>query len=218
MIDNCRKQIVAEDSEAIADILCHNEADRAPLLGLLRDEPDIRDDVLDDPRLVSAVMEIDDKSTLSPRLYFYIGIRHFLCKKGMNDKELADYLSSMCIHFLFSTRWNENNPMIRPDFYIDRVVDILMRATEQKDWAKAWCLHSHLGHYILFFTGLLPNVLLALGSRKCVSRDSYEEIGRHHFKQASYFDVPSAKYCARLHKNFPEIRDCLNQLSISSFL
>jgi hypothetical protein len=218
MIDTCRTQIVEEDASVIADILCTTEKDREPLLDLLRTDPGIRDDILDDPRLVSAVMEISDKSTLSPRLYFYIGIRHFLCKRQLNDKDLADYLSTMCTHFLFDTAWGTNNPMMHPDAYINRVVDILADAVDDEDWNRAWCLHSHLGHYLLFFTGLLPKVLVHLGKHSGMPTDKYESIGRHHFKQASNFDVPRADYCAKLHREFPTIRKCLNELSISSFL
>lgn len=202
----------------IAGILCTNEKDRAPLLDLLRTESDIRDDILDDPRLVHAFMEIVDKSNLSPRLYFYIGLRHVLCQKKLNDRDLADYLSTMCIHFLFDVPWGTDNPMMHPDTYVNRVVDVLADAVEAEDWNKAWCLHSHLGHYLLFFTGLLPKVLVSLGKHRGVPTDRYESIGRHHFEQASNFDVPSADYCSKLHREFPTIRRCLNELSISSFL
>jgi len=218
MIDSCRKQIAEEDADAIADILCNDEKDRAPLLDLLRNTPDIRDDVLDDPRLVASVMEIADKSTLPPRLYFYVGVRHFLSKKGMNDRELADYLSTMCIHFLFHTPWGTDNPMMHPDLYISRVVEVLSDAVETEDWNKAHCLHSHLGHYLLFFTGLLHKVLKSMIRQGGRPMENYEEIGRAHFKHASNFDVPIADLYEKLHKDFPTIRLCLNELSISSFL
>ena len=218
MIDSCRKQIVEEDAGLIADILCTVETDREFLLDLLQTAPDLRDDVLDDPKLVGAIMEEVDKSSISPRLYLYIGLRHFLCKQGLNDRELADYLSTMCVHFLFNTPWGTNNPMMRPDTYVNRVVDILADVTAREDWSRAWCLHSHLGHYLLFFTGLLPQVLHALELQGSLPHDSYETVAKYHFKQASNFDVPGAPICDKLHAHFSSIKKCLNELSISSFL
>jgi hypothetical protein len=218
MIDGSRQQIAAEDASRIADILCTTETDRAPLIDLLRTSPDIRDDILDDPKLVGAIMEITDKTLLSPLLYFYVGIRHYLCKRALNNRDLADYLSTMCVHFLYKTSWRSESQMMCPERYIEQVIELLSKESAEENWDKVWCLHSHLGHYILFFTGLLPRIVKTSEVNGGPSLSSYENIGRDHFNKASTFEIKDAGVYRKLHDHFTEIRECLNELSTSPFL
>jgi hypothetical protein len=218
MIDGCRQQITAEDADRIADILCTSKADRAPLIDLLRTDPGIRDDILDDPKLIGAVMEIEDKSWLSPSLYFYIGIRHYLVRHDLKDRDLADYLGTMCVHFLFQTNWTSKAYMMHPETYIEQIIDSLSDETARENWDKVWCLHSHLGHYLLFFTGLLPRIVKSYEVNGGLPMSTYERIGKMHFGKAAGFEIRNADFYRSLHDHFTTIRECLNELTTGPFL
>ncbi len=57
------------------------------------------DSLLDDPLTLAAVMEGAGVSTVSPKLAFYIMVRHTLLESGLEDASIADYIAALLVEF-----------------------------------------------------------------------------------------------------------------------
>jgi len=218
MFDTCRKNIEINDLSYIADILCSTQEDKQGLYKLFREDTDIRDDVLDNPNLSHVIMETEDKGNISPNLFMYVGLRHSLRKRGIYDRDLTDYVASMCIHFMFDMSWKQGSILMTPQDYLTSLEQTLLREEAAEKWERVWCLHAHIGHYILFFTGLLPNVILnkMLDGEPSISH--YEFQGSSHFARASKFPLKKEQFFKTLETRFTELRTSLNELATGPFM
>src|SRR6266568_4681684 len=72
---NCRDRFTAADFDFVVKTLSKSERDSVNLVALLTDA-EVRDTILDSPRLVESVLAHGGTLTISPQLYFYVLIRH----------------------------------------------------------------------------------------------------------------------------------------------
>ena len=80
---NCRARFTAGDFDFVVGTLARSPTDRVSLVDLLSDGQ-TRDSVLDNPRLVDAILSNPGQLQISSQFYFYVLARHVF-----NEPELA---------------------------------------------------------------------------------------------------------------------------------
>src|SRR5215469_11480460 len=91
---NCRARFTAADFQFIVQTLARSPNDRVSLVDLLSDAK-MRDTVLDNPRLVDAILSQAGQLTISSPFYFYVLARHVLQRAQISDRKLCDYIGSL---------------------------------------------------------------------------------------------------------------------------
>src|SRR5262249_1605842 len=95
--------LTREDAHLPARLLARETGDQPTRLeSKLADEG--IDAILDDPRLPSALMRNPRGAHASFTLFAYVMIRQALRQAGETDRGIADYVSSLVIHFGFRDR------------------------------------------------------------------------------------------------------------------
>ncbi len=88
---NCRARFTAEDFQFIVRTLARSQTDQVSLVDLLSDS-ETRDSVLDNPRLIDAILSNAGQLCISSHFYFYVLARHVLRDVGITDRKLCDYV------------------------------------------------------------------------------------------------------------------------------
>ncbi len=172
------------------------------------------DSLLDDPRLLNALLTGSDVSA-SPALIFYVMVRHGLLEGGIDDRALADYVSSMVLNFGRGRRAYRISERAEEEFcYLVDVVTSLGEAGER----KAFLLRAHLGNYSLWISGLFPDYLQARVRRKGAPPIRYyEEMGSAGYRMASESPQAEALGMEQIFRDVSEhfggVRKALNRLS-----
>ncbi|MFN2476088.1 MAG: hypothetical protein ABR526_07090, partial [Chthoniobacterales bacterium] len=173
-----------------------------------------RDSVLDNPRLIDAILSNAGQLAISPQFYFYVLARHVLRQAGINDRKLCDYVASLLETF------SRINGMQAPNLagergrqYICDMLIALTRATAE----QAFLLRAHVGNYSLFITGIFHENTHRRSLRGAPDLKFYEQIGRTNYQLVA--SHATARRCElndvyeELAERFHEVRLALNQLS-----
>ena len=91
---NCRERFTASDFDFVVRTLARSPTDQVSLVDLLSDS-ETRDSVLDNPRLVEAILCNAGHLSISSHFYFYVLARHVLRQAGITDRKLCDYVASL---------------------------------------------------------------------------------------------------------------------------
>jgi hypothetical protein len=139
---NCRARFTAADFDFVVRTLARSQKDHVSLVDLLADA-DTRDNVLDHPRLVDAILSNANHLTISSQFYFYVLARHVLQQAGITDRKLCDYVGSLLETF---SRANLLRSPHVPDEssaqYISDMLIALTRVTPE----QAFLLLAHVGN------------------------------------------------------------------------
>jgi hypothetical protein len=108
---------------------------------VLRDEG--LDALLDDPRLLTALLESRQGACASYPLFAYVVVRHAMQSVGETDRVLADYVASILLHFGLRERANRVGDA--DDEYYDTVAELL-GAVDGPDAQRAFLVRAHLGN------------------------------------------------------------------------
>jgi len=177
----CRSRLTAQDLAFIQSVLTSHEEQQAKLAELLAD-PEARDMVLDDPALMRALLEVRRCLPVSPRLYFYVLVRHVLRRFGLHDRTVADYIAEMLAEFARTERWR--NPLPGRDLGVDYLYEILA-ALRDVDDTTAFLLRTHLANHTLFLSGLFAtHIEYRLQRRGAPRLRYYQEVGRASYRAA----------------------------------
>ena len=210
---SCRKTIVDNYTDCIVDAYRIPDADRTALKELLRTDPKTRDSVLTGPILRHSVMEDPEICKKAPLLYIFVEIYHQLRRKGLNSVEVTDYVTSCMATFMFSMNWFQNPEMTNPVEYINRLISQLQNV---QDADSAYNIHLHIGFFILFLTGLLPEVVSNRHHNGEPDMSLYERIGATHFQYAEQiltnYGMDKPRPVQDLYRSFGQIRQALNEL------
>ena len=98
VLPNCRDHITAEDIDFITSVLCADARQLQFLVDLLTDDH-ARDVILDDTHLLNATQDRPGCLKISCYLYFYLIVRDALCRSGVNDCRLADYVAEVLAEY-----------------------------------------------------------------------------------------------------------------------
>ena len=177
------------------------------------------DAVLDDPRLAAALMQQPSAAHASLRLFAYAMIRHALRKAGEDDRGIADYVTSIVVHFGLSGRANRIG-MADDETYatlVDLVDDV-----NDPDAQRSFLVRTHLGNYALWVSGLFPDHIEQRRWRRGgPDLDYFEVLGKQGFQMAADHKLAEFYGLTTLYataaERFGLLRTALNSVSDTLF-
>jgi hypothetical protein len=141
------------------------------------------DALLDDERLLTALMESRQGTHASLSLFTYVVVRHALRRLGEQDRMIADYVAAVMLHFGVKER------AIRVGESDDEVYTTLAElctALESADTQRSFLVRAHLGNYALWLSGLFPDYIVSRRWRRGgPDLDYYEVMGQRGFRLAA---------------------------------
>jgi hypothetical protein len=170
--------------------------------------------VLDNPRLVDAILSNVGHLRISSQFYFYVLARHVLQRAGIRDRRLCDYIASILEAFSrASVLRAPHTPTDSVQQYISDMLIALQRVTPE----QAFLLRAHVGNYSLFITGIFLESMERNRVRGGPGISFYEQVGRSNYQALS--NHATARRCelheiyGELADRFRDVRCALNQLS-----
>jgi hypothetical protein len=210
---NCRSRFTASDFDFVVKTLSRSSTESVSLVDLLSDA-ETRDSVLDNPRLVEAILCHPAHLRISSQFYFYILARHVLQQAGIGDRKLCDYIGSLLE--TFSRTSLLRSPHVCGESvhqYISDMLIALQRVTPE----QAFLLRAHVGNYSLFVSGIFHENTQRRSLRGGPDVRFYEQIGRTNYQLVS--SHATARRCELddvfegLADRFHDVRLALNRLS-----
>lgn len=214
IVADVRRHLDREDAELALSLVAQGssvELERAECR--LRDEG--IDALLDDPRLLTALIESRRGAHASYALFSYVIVRHALTEAGEDDRVLADYVASILLHFGLHQR--AERIADSDDERYDTLAE-LSAVTGSADAQRSFLGRAHLGNYALWLSGLFPDrIEYRRWRRGGPDLDYYEEMGRRGFSLAAEHRLASqhglAVLFATAAERFAVLRLALNHVS-----
>ena len=214
IVANLRQSLARNDAQLALRLIARgSDHELDQLEGVLRDEG--MDALLDDPRLLDALLETPRGAHASLALFSYVVVRNALRSLGEMDRTVADYLASVVVHFAEGRRaW-------RVGAADDEVYDTLAQLVgdvDGPDARRTLLVRVHLGNYALWLSGLFPDhVEHRRWRRGGPDLEYYEELGRRGFRLAADHRLAAEHGLALLFSTvadrFPLLRRALNDVS-----
>ncbi|HEX6967138.1 MAG TPA: hypothetical protein VF166_15215 [Gemmatimonadaceae bacterium] len=175
------------------------------------------DALLDDPRLVAAMLANHLGSHASLPLFCYVIVRHAMRNVGENDRALADYVAAILLHF--GIRGRAERISDADDERYDTLAS-LVQALDDPDARRNFLVRQHLGNYALWLSGLFPDMIEHRRWRRGgPDLDYYEDLGRRGFQLAADHRLAQENGLADLFhdaaERFGALRMALNGISDS---
>jgi hypothetical protein len=173
------------------------------------------DALLDDPRLLAALLHHAPAAHASVRLFAYVVVRHACLNAGEHDRMLADYTTSILLQFGFRDRSRRIAATDDDEFDTLAELSVLM---DGPDARRAFLARQHLGNYALWLSGLFPDHLEHrrwhrggpdLEYYEAMGRRGYAAAARHRLAQQHGLDA----LFERAAERFPVLRAALNRIS-----
>ena len=218
ILADTRHRLTRDDAALAARILAHETGESlAGFEARIADEG--IDAVLDDPRLPIALLRQPRGAHASFPLFAYVMIRQALRRVGESDRNLADYVASIVIHF--GLRDRAHRIADSDDEIYDAVVK-LCGDLDDPDMRRRFLIQTHLGNYTLWLSGIFPDYIEQRRFRRGgPDLDYYEEMGRRGFQLAADHRLAEANGLSRLYSTAAErfglLRSALNQVSDALF-
>jgi hypothetical protein len=212
---NCRARFTAADFEFVVRTLARSQTDHVSLVDLLSDA-ETRDAVLDNPRLIDAILSNAGQLQISSHFYFYVLARHVLRDAGITDRKLCDYVASLLE--AFSRASGLQAPHLIAETGRQYVSDMLIALTKATT-EQAFLLRAHVGNYSLFLSGIFHENAQWRRLRGGPDLAFYEQVGRTNYQLVA--SHATARRCdlsdvyEGLADRFREVRCALNRLSDS---
>ena len=214
ILANTRGQLKARDLELVVLLLSRGSAVRRAELER-RLEGEGPDPLLDQPELAERLLAVRSMLVPSETLFFYVLVRQTLLAAGLDEREVADYLSALLLEF------GRRDRASRVDWHDDQshryLVDILadLEATQGE---RRFRVMLHLGNYALWLAGLFPHYIEARRIRRGgPDLDYYDALGRRGYAMASDHALADRfQLEGLLHtvaERYPTLREALNALS-----
>lgn len=173
------------------------------------------DALLDDPRLLSGLVESRQGTHATFPLFAYVVVRHALRQLGEDDRVLADYVASILLHFGLRDR------ATRIGDADDERYDTLAELGADLDGAnmqRSFLVRAHLGNHALWLSGLFPDFIESRRWRRGgPDLGYYEEMGRRGFRLAADHRLAAQHGLAALFalaaERFAVLRVALNNVS-----
>lgn len=177
-------------------------------------EADGLDSLLDDPRVLNAVLT-ERRVNVRPELVFYVLVRQALLERGVDDSGTADYVASLLVQF--GERKRAYRISADGEAEYGYLVDLVARLGEARG-SEAFLIRAHMGNFSLWLTGLFPDFLEARVQRRGAPPASYyEQMGASGYRAAS--EAPEAaslgvrNVLTSMATHFAGVRSALNRLS-----
>src|SRR6266446_10198548 len=179
---NCRVQFTAEDIDFILSVLRPGVDSSEGLCRLLADE-DTRDLILDDEKLLHAILEHRSCLRISTHFYFYILVRQVFRRSGIMERAVADYVAEVLTEFsqMERTQCRVNGQVQPLDYFFE-----MLGALQTADDSTRFYIRAHIGNYSLFLSGIFPDrIRFRAEVRGAPDLRYYEELGRSNYRVAS---------------------------------
>lgn len=179
---NCRIQFTYADMDFILETLRPGVDSRASLERLLVD-PETRDLILDDEKILQAVLEHRGCLKISPHFYFYVLVRQVFRRCDLQDRMVADYVAELLAEFSRTerTQLRVEGQSRSFDYFCD-----MLGALQTVDDITRFYIRAHIGNTSLFLAGIFPDRIRHRAERRgAPSLSFYEEMGRSSFRAAS---------------------------------
>jgi len=214
ILADTRYKLSRDDAQLATRILARDSGEELSVLERRLTDEGI-DAILDDPRLPAALIRHPRGAHASLPLFAYVMIRHTLRQAGENDRGLADYVSSIVVHFGFRDRARRISP--GDDEIYDAIV-ALCEDLNDPDARRAFLVRTHLGNYALWLSGLFPDFIEQRRWRRGgPDLEYYEEMGRRGFQMAADHRLAEEHGLASLYataaERFGVLRCALNVVS-----
>jgi len=211
---NTRGRLTAADLQLVILLLSRGSAHRrVDLERRLRAEGP--DSLLDAPELFERLLTVRSMLLPSEALFFYVVVRHALRTSGLNDREVADYLSAVLLEFgqrdrAWRVDWNDDQ---RHHYLVDILSDLDATVGDRR-----FKVMVHLGNYALWLSGLFPDYIAARRIRKAGPDVAYyEALGSRGFGLASDHALAEEygldAVLRTAAERFPALRTALNAVS-----
>ncbi|HEX2249224.1 MAG TPA: hypothetical protein VHH32_02695 [Gemmatimonadales bacterium] len=211
---NTRGRLTAADLQLVILLLSRGSTHRRAELErrLSSEGPDA---LLDAPDLLERLLTVRSMVLPSQALFFYVVVRHALRTSGLDDRDVADYLSAVLLEFGQRDRawridWNDDQ---RHHYLVDILADLEATVGDRR-----FKVMVHLGNYALWLSGLFPDYIAARCLRKAGPDVSYyEAMGSRGFGLASDHVLAGAygldDVLRTAAERFPALRTALNSVS-----
>jgi len=195
--------IVAERGDAVA--FRRFVSDREALL-----------DLLDDKRVLRALLESPEFLGVSPAFYFYVLVRHSLVESGLNDVDLAEFLGSVLLERIPAARMGAG---LGPGVGFVHSFDFLT-ILDQVSGEMKFELLLTAGNEFLVLTGMFPEFIASRAERKgAPGIRYYEEFARASYQQAGCHprarERGVSEVLEKLSSVLPQARRSLNRMADS---
>jgi hypothetical protein len=175
------------------------------------------DAVLDDPRLAMALLQLPAGAHASLPLLAYVVIRQALRGAGEDDRGIADYVTSIVVHFGLAGRAHRIG--LADDQTYTALVD-LVGDVNDPDANRSFLVRTHLGNYALWLSGLFPDHIEQRRWRRGgPDLDYFEEMGKQGFQLAADHKLAEVYGLTTLYataaERFGLLRTALNSVSDS---
>ncbi len=216
ILADARRHLTRRDAQLAARLIASDSsAELERLEARLVDEG--IDVLLDDPRLPNALLAQRRGALASLPLFMYVMIRHALRRAGEEDRVLADYVTSVLLHFALRGRAER---VAEGDDEVYTALFELSEDVNDPDVRRSFLVRTHLGNYALWLSGLFPDRIEAQRWRRGGPDLQYfEELGRRGFQLAADHRLAEQHGLATLYataaERFGLVRVALNGVSDS---
>lgn len=214
ILGNVRASLTRNDAQLALRLISHGSASE------LEDaEEALRgagiDALLDDPRLLPALMESRLGMNASLPLFCYVVVRQALRTAGEHDRGMADYVAAILLYFGMRDRAHRVSES--DDERYDTLVDLLDDVNDP-DGRRSFLVRQHLGNYALWVSGLFPDMIEHRRWRRGgPDLEYYEDLGRRGFRLAADHRLAHEHGLDALFREvaerFPVLRVALNNVS-----
>ena len=214
ILANVRQHLTRDDAQLALRLIALGSSD-----GVEQGETALReqgiDALLDDPRLLAGLKEARQGAHASLPLFMYVVVRHALRDEGEGDRVLADYVTSILLHFGFGGR---STRISNADDETYTTLAELSGALESADAPRSLMVRAHLGNYALWMSGVFPDYIETRRWRRGgPDLEYYEEMGRRGFTLAADHRLAAEHGLTALFvaaaSRFPVLRQALNNVS-----
>ena len=218
ILANTRLQMTRDDAQLAVRLLARVSGETVDALERrIADEG--LDAVLDDPLLTTALMKNPAGAYASLPLFAYAMIRHALRDAGEDDRGIADYVTSIVVHFSFAGRANRVG--MADDQTYQALAD-LAGDVDDPDANRSFLVRTHLGNYALWLSGIFPDYIEQRRWRRGgPDLDYFEELGSKGFHLAAEHRLAGEYGLATLYTTaadrFGLLRTALNSVSDTLF-
>jgi hypothetical protein len=173
------------------------------------------DPLLDDPRLLEGLLASRQGAHASLPLFSYVVVRHALRRSAVEDRQVADYVASILLHFGLRQRARQ---IAEHDDATYDTLSALCEEIEGVDATRSFLARQHLGNYALWLSGLFPDHIEQKHWRRGgPDLGYYEEMGQRGFRLAADHRLANEHGLAPLFEtaaeHFPALRVALNRVS-----
>jgi hypothetical protein len=182
LLGNVRASLTRDDAQLALQLLAQGEAQALEAAELRLREEGI-DALLDDSRLLPAIIDSRVGMQVSVRLLWYVVVRRALRRVGEEDRALADYVSAILLHFGARGRAER---IAQSDDQVYATLAQLLGEVDTPDAQRSFLVRQHLGNYALWSAGMFPDRIEHKRWRRGgPDLDYYEEMGRRGFALAA---------------------------------